>query len=237
MNRHSLFRVIEIWQNKDTFCKLDSCFGLPWGSVVKNPPAMQKTCVWFLGQEDPLETGMATHSRIHAWKILYTEEPNGLQSKGSQRVRYNWSNLARTHVGSVGHNWSDLAHTCVGSSSWSKDQTRVPCIGRQTVNHWTTRGVPVLMSFLIISTPGRAWTGPGVEHTYISWLWRLRRAVKETWLNNKGKGTDCQKHWSQLRLFCYFLYYFLLSLMCPYRPGPRRTWEGCKFSGWMWRLD
>ena len=52
--------------------------------VVKNLPAMQET------QEDPLEKGMATHSSIHAWRIPWTEEPGGLQSMGSQRVRHNW---------------------------------------------------------------------------------------------------------------------------------------------------
>ena len=41
-----------------------------------------------LGQEDPLEEGMATHSSILAWRIPWTEEPDGLQSMGSQRVRH-----------------------------------------------------------------------------------------------------------------------------------------------------
>ena len=46
--------------------------------LVKNPPAVQETWVWTLGQEDPLEKEMATHSNIRAWEIL-TEEPSGLQ--------------------------------------------------------------------------------------------------------------------------------------------------------------
>ena len=52
--------------------------------VVKNLPAMRDT--WFpsLGQEDPLEEGMAIHSSILAWRIPLTEEPIGLQSMGSQ---------------------------------------------------------------------------------------------------------------------------------------------------------
>ena len=45
-------------------------------------------------QEDLLEEGMATHSSILAWRIPWTEEPGGLQSKGSQKVRHNCSNLA-----------------------------------------------------------------------------------------------------------------------------------------------
>ena len=56
--------------------------------MVKNLPAMQEIQVQFLGQEDPLEKGMATHSSILAWRILGTEEPGGLQSTGSQRVRH-----------------------------------------------------------------------------------------------------------------------------------------------------
>ena len=58
--------------------------------VEKNLPAMQETWVWSLGQEDPLEKGMATHSSILAWRILWTEEPGRLQSMGSQRVRLDW---------------------------------------------------------------------------------------------------------------------------------------------------
>ena len=55
--------------------------------TVKNPPAAQETQVQSLGGEDPLEKGMATHSSILAWEIPWTEEPGGLQSMGSQRVR------------------------------------------------------------------------------------------------------------------------------------------------------
>ena len=47
---------------------------------------MQETQVLFLGQKDPLEKEIATHSSILAWEIAWTEEPGGLQSKGSQRV-------------------------------------------------------------------------------------------------------------------------------------------------------
>ena len=54
--------------------------------LVKNLPAVQETPVQFLGQEDPLEEGMATHSRILAWSIPWAEEPGGLRSSGSQRV-------------------------------------------------------------------------------------------------------------------------------------------------------
>ena len=56
--------------------------------TVKNPPAMQEAWVQSLGGEDPLEADMATHSRVLAWRIPWTEEPGGLQSMGSQRVRH-----------------------------------------------------------------------------------------------------------------------------------------------------
>ena len=52
--------------------------------MVKNPPAMQETWARSLGQEDPLEKGLATRSRMLAWRLPWTEEPGGLQSVGSQ---------------------------------------------------------------------------------------------------------------------------------------------------------
>ena len=54
--------------------------------MVKNPPAKQEMRVQSLGQEDPLEKEMATHSSILAWEIPWTEEPGELQSRGSKRV-------------------------------------------------------------------------------------------------------------------------------------------------------
>ena len=55
--------------------------------MVKNLPAMPETWVRSLGQEDPLEKGMATHSSILVWESPRTEEPGGLHSLGSQRVK------------------------------------------------------------------------------------------------------------------------------------------------------
>ena len=54
--------------------------------TIENLSARQEMQVLPLGQEDPLEKGKATHSRILAWRIPWTEEPGGLQSVGSQRV-------------------------------------------------------------------------------------------------------------------------------------------------------
>ena len=57
--------------------------------LVKNPPAMQETWVQSLDREDALEKGMATHFRILAWEIPWTEEPGGLQSIELKRVGHN----------------------------------------------------------------------------------------------------------------------------------------------------
>ena len=65
--------------------------GFPGGSEVKNLPAtqeLQETRVQSQGQEDPLEKDMATNSRILVWDIQQTEEDDGLQSIGPQRVRH-----------------------------------------------------------------------------------------------------------------------------------------------------
>ena len=66
----------------------------PMAQRVKNPPAVQETqetWVQFLDWEDPLEEEMAIHCSILAWKIPWTEEPGGLQSMRSQRVRHAWA--------------------------------------------------------------------------------------------------------------------------------------------------
>ena len=59
-----------------------------WLSGKKNLPAKQETWVWSLGLEDLLEKTTVTHFSILVWEILWTEEPSGLQSMGSQRVRH-----------------------------------------------------------------------------------------------------------------------------------------------------
>ena len=69
-----------------------SCYypflGFPGGAMVKELPTVWETCQ-SLSQEGPLEKGVASHSNILAWRIPWTEEPGGLQSMGSQRVRHN----------------------------------------------------------------------------------------------------------------------------------------------------
>ena len=72
----------------------------PSGSVVKNLPANAGDTgvqVWSLGQEDPMEKKMATHSSFLAWKIPWTEELGGLYTIGSQRVGHDWA-TEHTHT-------------------------------------------------------------------------------------------------------------------------------------------
>ena len=76
-------------RNKDTVLLYS---GLSWQLRGKELPVSagdKETQVQSLGQEDPLEEGMATHSSILAWRIPWTEEPGGLQSMGLQRVTHN----------------------------------------------------------------------------------------------------------------------------------------------------
>ena len=73
-----------------------------WASLVaqlvKNLPAMQETQIRSLGREDPLEKEMATHSSIVAWRIPWTEEPGGLKSRRSQRIRNDWVTNFTFHI-------------------------------------------------------------------------------------------------------------------------------------------
>ena len=86
--------------------------------MVKNLPTRQETQVQSLNWEDPLEKGMATYSSILAWRIPWTEEPLGLQSMGSQRVRHNLeAEQQRTVPDSV-----TLAHEAPLSMEFSRQE-------------------------------------------------------------------------------------------------------------------
>ena len=83
--------------------------------LVKNLPAMQETWVQSLGHKDPLEKGMATHSSILALEISWTEEPDGLQFMGSQRVRHDLVN--NTHTQMYSSFFKFIAHSPLFSTS------------------------------------------------------------------------------------------------------------------------
>ena len=75
-------------------------WGFPSGTSGKEPVChkTQDTPFGSLGWEDPLEEGMDSHSRLLAWRIPWTEEQDGVQSIGLQRVGHDWSNLACMHI-------------------------------------------------------------------------------------------------------------------------------------------
>ena len=97
--------------------------------MVKSLPEKQETWVWSLGQKDPLEEGMATHSNTLAWRIPWTEEPGGLQSTGSHRVRHNWATNTHTHT-----------HTHTHTQSRNKDKANILL---PPPNPITSKGMPV----------------------------------------------------------------------------------------------
>ena len=83
----------QAWQRKPARLGplMMTLLGLPLvAQLVNNLPAMQETWVRSLGWKDPLEKGRASHSSIFAWEIPWTEEPDGLQSTGLQRVGHDW---------------------------------------------------------------------------------------------------------------------------------------------------
>ena len=86
LNRYIKLGWLTSWQHW-IFLTLNMVFPQYWRNCLQWG---RETCVPSLGQEDPLEKGMATHSRILGWRIPWTEEPGGLQSMRYQRVGHNW---------------------------------------------------------------------------------------------------------------------------------------------------
>ena len=95
-----LFSLYFIYFHSDLCNFLPSNFGLASlvAQTIKNLPTMQDTQLGSLGQEDPLEKGMAIHSSILAWRIPLREEHAGLQSIGLQTVRHNWATTIHTQL-------------------------------------------------------------------------------------------------------------------------------------------
>ena len=85
---------------------------------------MQEAWVWFLGWEDPLEEGMATHSSILAWRIPWIEKPGRLQSMGSQRVGHDRATQHRRQLPEVSHSRRYLQGPCFFNSSPSLSYKR-----------------------------------------------------------------------------------------------------------------
>ena len=87
--------------------------------MVKNPPAVQETHVPSLGQEDSLERGMATHSSVLAWEVPWTEESDGLQSAGLQRVRHCKASQTFTFIISSIAREQQVLETATGKCRWN----------------------------------------------------------------------------------------------------------------------
>ena len=84
MSTVSLFIITPNWKQTK-----QSSVGEQMAQMVKSLPAIQETQVQSLDWDDPLKKRMATHTSVLAWRVPWTEEPDGLQSKGSQRVEHN----------------------------------------------------------------------------------------------------------------------------------------------------
>ena len=83
-----------------------SRFRFPGGSGSQESACNVETQVWPLGQEDPLKKEMATHSSVLAWRIPWTEEPGGLQSKRSQRAGHDWVANTTGQITRNGGGWN-----------------------------------------------------------------------------------------------------------------------------------
>ena len=110
------------------------------------------------GREDPLEEGMTTPSNILAWKIPWTEEPGGLQSIGSQRVRHKWSGLAHTHTlsSNSSHILDSSLEYGVGRPPWQTPTSvssltfLLHCFALSDISHvWAHLPPPLLWAFAL----------------------------------------------------------------------------------------
>ena len=93
-----------------------------------------------LGPEDPLGEGMETHPSFLTWRIPWTEDPGGLQSIGSHRVGHDWNDLALTNY----YYYFRLCHVAYGILvPWPGFKPGPPAVEVWSLNHWTTREVPI----------------------------------------------------------------------------------------------
>ena len=155
-----------------------------------------------LGQEDPLEQGMATHSSILAWRISWTKQPGELQSIGSQRVGHSWSDLVhacacvRTHTHTHSHTHTNT-HICLHNEfHWRKLSRTLKNVGIKTLkeclNFWPesrilNRG---LVGGLNSETIQPIYRSIRLQVAFFVWtIWILSRGVVRNsyWQNVKRK--------------------------------------------------
>ena len=128
---------------------------------------MQETQVRSLGREDPLEKEMATHFNIFAWRIPWTEEPGGLQSMGSQRIRHGWA-ISTTVALSVAQRKTGSSH----SASWlTSAAQRLNSLKREYCCSVSKSG-PTLCDPMDCTTPGLpvSYHLPEFARVHVRWI-------------------------------------------------------------------
>ena len=155
---------------------------------------MQEAWVWFLGQEDPLEKEMTNHSSILAWKILWIEEPDRLQSMASQRVVSDW---ARKHKQGILAN-TDSREVCFWrkhmceltketlKAFWWKGETCAPSRGRSWIKLFSGRPVPGVGRAVDSSRLRIQYTESQINHINGHELEHLSRLnIREFWASSR----------------------------------------------------
>ena len=153
--------------------------GFPGSLVVKNPPAMQKTQVQSLGQEDPLQEGMATHSSTLAWRTPWTET---LQSTGL-KLQSTGLKLQSTGLHKVRHDWRDLVrgHACMHTRMHTHTHART-----RTPTH-THTGLKVLPKSFLHGTKYKA-------------NWRIRMTTEWVKFGDNIQEMLCPRVWCRILL-------------------------------------
>ena len=175
--------------------------------VVKNLPAMLETRVLTLGQEVPLDRGMATQSCILAWKIPWAEEPGGLQSKELQKVGHDWAtnthmlfivhcpyHIFFIHSSVYGHldcfmSWLEKemathSGTLAWKIPWMEEPGRLQSTGSQRVGHdWTTslHSLHFTSHFIIGEGNGNPLQFSCLENPMGAWR-AMVHGVAESWI-------------------------------------------------------
>ena len=110
---------------------------------LKCLPLIWETWIWSLGQEDPLEKEMVTHSSILSWRIPWTEKCGRLQSTGSQRVRHDWAasltyslNLTQVRLNNK-WNWKSLSRVRLFATPWTLAHQAPPSMGFSRKEYWS----------------------------------------------------------------------------------------------------
>ena len=117
--------------------------------VVRNLPASAGDAGSILGQEDLLEEVMAAHSSILAWRTPWTEEPNGLQPMGSQRVRHDWNDLAQNGD-------ADIENRPMDTGGWEEGEEGTERVARKHIHYHMWNRQPMRICCMTQGTQTRA---------------------------------------------------------------------------------